>query len=149
MELWFFFLSCFWGPQKRSKFWILDLKVCLKKTKHWARLVWKKCPVSIFHLDMKESGVDFVETVAKGTHCYTQSLQFGNILWLFGASYLDRYLDRLQVYNSESGGMYNYRVANKFSDTLNQLFEVNCLISIFFVKIPDENKYHTHIIWKF
>ena len=88
---------------------------------------------------MKESGVDFVETVAKGTHCYTQSLQFGNILWLFGASYLDRYLDRLQVYNSESGGMYNYRVANKFSDTLNELFVVNCLISIFFVKIPDEN----------
>ena len=26
----------------------------------------------------------------------------------------------------------NYRVANKFSDTLNELFVVNCLISIFF-----------------
>ena len=28
-----------------------------------------------------------------------------------------------------------YRVANKFSDTLNELFKVNCLISIFFVEI--------------
>ena len=37
MELWSFFLTCFWGPikllrpLKRPKFWILDIKVCLKK----------------------------------------------------------------------------------------------------------------------
>ena len=35
VELWLlFFCFCpknFWGPQKRFKFWILDLKVCLKK----------------------------------------------------------------------------------------------------------------------
>ena len=31
VELWLFFLSCFWGPLKRFKFWILDFKVCLKK----------------------------------------------------------------------------------------------------------------------
>ena len=37
MEFWSFFLSCFWGPQifwgpqKRLKFWILDLWVCIKK----------------------------------------------------------------------------------------------------------------------
>ena len=35
-ELWSFILSCFWGPLellrplKRSKFWTLDIKVCLK-----------------------------------------------------------------------------------------------------------------------
>ena len=52
MELWSFFLSCFWGPlnfwgpQKRLKFWILDIKVCLKKLGIGIRLVWKKCPVS-------------------------------------------------------------------------------------------------------
>ena len=51
----FFFFSAseapknFWGTQKRSKFWILDLKVCLKKTRHWVRHVWKKCPVSSGH----------------------------------------------------------------------------------------------------
>jgi hypothetical protein len=31
MEFCLFFLSCFWGPQKRPNFWILDLWVCLKK----------------------------------------------------------------------------------------------------------------------
>ena len=38
VELWLFFHFCFWGPpknfwdpQKRSKFWILDPKLCLKK----------------------------------------------------------------------------------------------------------------------
>ena len=30
---------------------------------------------------------------------------------------------------------YIYRVANKFSDTLNELLAVNCLISNFFVEI--------------
>ena len=32
-----------------------------------------------------------------------------------------------------------YRVANKFSDTLNELFVVNCLISKKIVEIQDEN----------
>ena len=37
----------FWGPQKRLKFWILDLKVCLKKLSIGPGLyIWKKCPVS-------------------------------------------------------------------------------------------------------
>ena len=33
-----------------------------------------------------------------------------------------------------------YRVANKFSENLNELFVMNCLISKFFVEIPDENQ---------
>ena len=37
-------------PQKRFKFWILDLKVCMpKRPKHWVRLVWKKCHVICFY----------------------------------------------------------------------------------------------------
>ena len=36
------------------------------------------------------------------------------------------------MYLVDPGVNYLYRVANKFSDTLNELFAVNCLISIFF-----------------
>ena len=43
----------------------------------------------------------------------------------------------------------NYRVSHKFSYTWNELFVVNWLISIFFEEIPNEKKYHAHIIWKF
>ena len=55
MALWSFFQFCFWGPLKllRSlkKAQILDswpLTIPLK-TRHWIRLVLKKCPVSIVY----------------------------------------------------------------------------------------------------
>ena len=42
-----------------------------------------------------------------------------------------------------------YRVRHKFSDTKNELFMVNWLISIFLWKCQIKKKYHPHIIWKF
>ena len=44
VELWLFFLSCFWGPQKRFKFGILDLKDCLKKLGIGPNLYGKSVP---------------------------------------------------------------------------------------------------------
>ena len=50
--MWLFLLTCFWGPQElvrpSKKVQILDswFLSMPKKTKHWVRLVWKKCPVS-------------------------------------------------------------------------------------------------------
>ena len=55
MEFWLFFLSCFWGPQnllgpsKKTQLldsWPLGMP---QKTRPWAGLVWKKCPVSTIH----------------------------------------------------------------------------------------------------
>ena len=55
MEFWSFFLSCFWGPQnllgpsKKTQLldsWPLGMP---QKTRPWAGLVWKKCPVSSYH----------------------------------------------------------------------------------------------------
>ena len=52
MELWSFFQFCFWGPLKLLRplkkaqildYWPLTMPL---KTRHWMRLVSKKCPVS-------------------------------------------------------------------------------------------------------
>ena len=63
----------------------------------------------------------WIEMLPPPIFCIKSHILFENVLMIFNKFYVHR----LQF-------VIMYRVANKFSDTLNELFVVNCLISRFF-----------------